>query len=143
MFAAERTVFTGSRETRARSTHILRRLGLVNARRNLASNLSYGQQKAVSIARMLAMDGGVWLLDEQAAGLAPREYDLFCEVVTEAKEEGLIILLIEHNLQLVKDLADEVVFLDRGREVVTGTVHNVFANDLVRSLYFGARDQEA
>ncbi|GII81044.1 ABC transporter ATP-binding protein [Sphaerisporangium rufum] len=140
MFAAERSVLTRSRESRARATEILDRLGLSAARRSLAADLGYGQQKAVSIARMLAMNGRAWLLDEQAAGLAPREYELFCEVVAEAKDRGLIILLIEHNLRLVKDLADVVVFLDRGRELVTGTAHEVFSNELVRSLYFGERD---
>lgn len=140
VFAAERTVLTRSRETRTRATQILSRLGLSTARRDLASNLSYGQQKAVSIARMLAMNGRAWLLDEQAAGLAPREYDLFCDVVAEAKRHGLIILLIEHNLRLVKDVADTVVFLDRGRELATGTPDEVFSNDVVRSLYFGERD---
>ncbi|NIH78493.1 ABC transporter ATP-binding protein [Amycolatopsis viridis] len=142
VFAAERTVFTRSHHTRVRATQILDRLGLSGARRDLAANLSYGQQKAVSIARMLAMNGRAWLLDEQAAGLAPREYDLFCEVVTEAKERGLIILLIEHNLQLVRDLADVVVFLDRGRELATGTADEVFSDEVVRALYFGKRDQE-
>lgn len=140
LFAAERSIITRPRETRARVAGILDRLNLSAARRDLAVNLSYGQQKAVSIARMLAMDGRVWLLDEQAAGLAPREYDLFCEVVDEARNRGLIILLIEHNLQLVRDLADKVVFLDRGRELATGTTEDVFANDVVRSLYFGQRD---
>jgi branched-chain amino acid transport system ATP-binding protein len=140
MFAAERSVLTRSRESRARATDVLSRLGLSAARRSLAGNLGYGQQKAVSIARMLAVNGRAWLLDEQAAGLAPREYELFCDVVTEAKNRGLIILLIEHNLQLVKDLADVVVFLDRGRELVTGSVDEVFSNETVRALYFGERD---
>ncbi|MFO7191510.1 MULTISPECIES: ATP-binding cassette domain-containing protein [Thermocrispum] len=140
LFAAERRVATRSRKVRGKVDRILARLGLSDVRRDLAVNLSYGQQKAVSIARMLAMEGRVWLLDEQAAGLAPREYDLFCEVVDEARRRGLVIVLIEHNLQLVRELADKVVFLDRGRALATGTVQEVFGNDVVRALYFGRRD---
>lgn len=81
---------------------------------NEAKDLSYGQQKLLNLACCMARNASIWLLDEPAAGVSPAYREKLSEVIQQQKSEGKSILLIEHNSDFIKAVADEIFFLNRG-----------------------------
>jgi ABC-type branched-subunit amino acid transport system ATPase component len=103
-----------------------------------AGALSYAEQKLLAIARLLAIGANTLLLDEPASGLDRRGVETLRGVVRRLADEGKTILLIEHNLDVVQDLCQKVLFLDRGKVLAEGSPHDVFAQSDLAELYFGA-----
>lgn len=108
-----------------------------------AENLSYGIQRKVEIARALATQPKLLLLDEPAAGLNQGERKELIQLIRRIHEEyNLTIFLIEHDIGLVSDISDEVVVLDYGKKIAQGDPEEVFKNQLVIEAYLGKDDDE-
>jgi len=109
-----------------------------------ADSLSFGQRKLVAIARAIATGPSILLLDEPAAGLDDREAAEFSDLVrTLAREWGIAILLVEHNVQVVMDLCDQITVLDGGQRLAEGTPEEIQANPAVLDAYLGSDHAEA
>ncbi len=115
-------------EAEARARDLLRKVGLEGHADHLPGQLSGGQQQRVAIARALAMNPEVLLLDEPTSALDPELRDEVREVLSQLADEGLTMLLVTHDLQLAKRIADRVVFLDDGLVVEQGTPEQLFGN---------------
>lgn len=116
---------------------ILKRLGLDQDSDRLVGSLPYGRQRLVEIARALASDPSVLLLDEPAAGLNSREADNLVETLKALKAAGLTLLLIEHNMGLVMKVSDQIAVLHYGRLIANGTPEAVKQNEAVLEAYLG------
>ncbi|SRR5579875_29081 len=115
----------------------LERVGLLARRDVRVADLSFAEQKFVSLARAIVRPANLLLLDEPAAGLDGRALERFHQIVRSLAAEGRSVLLIEHNLDTVRGISDSVAFLDQGRLIATGTPGEIFAMEELAALYFG------
>jgi ABC-type branched-subunit amino acid transport system ATPase component len=113
-------------------------VGLEKVASSPAGSLSYADQKLLAIARLLALGANTLLLDEPASGLDRRGVETLLDVIGRLRDEGRTILLIEHNLDVVRELCQKILFLDRGKILAEGTPREVFARSELAELYFGA-----
>lgn len=104
----------------------------------LAQNLSYGQQKLLEIARALASNPKLLLLDEPAAGVNPVMLKKISGLMLDLKKRGITILFIEHDMEFVMNLADKIVVLDYGEEIAVGKPAEIRKNKMVIDAYLGA-----
>ncbi|MGM9483225.1 branched-chain amino acid ABC transporter ATP-binding protein/permease [Roseateles sp. NT4] len=125
-------------QARAEALRQLRRIGLGDQAHELAGNLALGPQRLVEIARALASDPSLLLLDEPAAGLRHKEKQALAEVLKQLKAEGLSLLLVEHDMDFVMKLTDRIVVMEFGRYLMDGTPAEVQASPAVRAAYLGA-----
>jgi ABC-type branched-subunit amino acid transport system ATPase component len=102
-----------------------------------AVDLSYAETKFLSLARILATDARIWLLDEPASGLDPVSRARFVSVLKAAVAGGVTVCLIEHNLDIVTELANRIAFLDRGRKLAEGEPEAILRDPELISIYFG------
>ena len=100
-------------------------------------DLSYGDQKLVAIARLLATDCEVLLLDEPTSGVDPANVESVIQGVLKLRELGCTVCLIEHSVYFVQKLADRAVFLDQGVVLAEGSVESLMSNKELSDLYFG------
>jgi branched-chain amino acid transport system ATP-binding protein len=122
----------------ARSLAILERIGLADTVNTLARNLPYGDQRRLEIARALATDPFLLLLDEPAAGMNPRETDALEELILKIKdEENISILMIEHDMRMVMSISNRIVVLDYGKKIAEGTPAEIWENPVVIKAYLG------
>jgi branched-chain amino acid transport system permease protein len=124
-------------QARAEALRQLRRVGLEAQAHELAGNLALGPQRLVEIARALASDPSLLLLDEPAAGLRHKEKQALAEVLRQLKSEGLSLLLVEHDMDFVMKLTDRIVVMEFGRKLIEGTPAEVQASPEVRAAYLG------
>ncbi|MEW6335215.1 MAG: ABC transporter ATP-binding protein [Thermodesulfobacteriota bacterium] len=121
-----------------RSHEILVTFGLAGQADELAKNLSYGDQRRLEIARALATEPFLLLLDEPAAGMNPRETaELEALILQIRAEEKISILMIEHDMRIVMSLSDRIFVLDHGEMIAEGTAPEVRANPAVIRAYLG------
>ena len=126
------------RDTVARSYRLLEKLELAAHVNELAKNLPYGVQRRLEIARALATEPFLLLLDEPAAGLNPQETLELDELIQRLRdEEGVSVLLIEHDMRLVMSLSDRIFVLDYGRKIAQGTPLEIRDNPAVIKAYLG------
>jgi branched-chain amino acid transport system permease protein len=116
---------------------LLSRLGLSGLAGQAASKLSYGDQRRVEIARALAMEPRLLLLDEPAAGMNEPETAALGEFILDLKRHGLAILVVEHHMDLIMDICDEIVVLNFGRKIAEGPPREVSRDDAVLEAYLG------
>lgn len=112
-------------------------LGLADLAGNLPEEVPHGQQRLVEIARATVSLPSVLLLDEPAAGLTPQEMDELGLLLRRLAAENVAVVLVEHHVKLVHDVADRVVVLDQGIQLAAGTADEVFSDPAVRRVYLG------
>ncbi len=122
---------------RARARELLALVGLERKANEKAGSLSYGQQKLLDIARCLATEAKLLLLDEPVAGVNPRVREQIKKLLRRLRQAGKTILLIEHDMGFVMDLCDEVVVLDHGEEIAVGKPAAIKKNKRVIQAYLG------
>ena len=113
------------------------RIGMQDLMHELAGNLALGQQRLMEIARALAADPALLLLDEPAAGLRLLEKQGLADVLRLLRDEGMSILLVEHDMDLVMGLVDRIVVMEFGTLLLEGTPEEVQASPAVRAAYLG------
>ena len=112
-------------------------VGLEEFRDQLAGNLSYGDQRRVEIARALAMGPTLLLLDEPAAGMNPQETQQLIELIHAIREQGITILLIEHDMKMVMQISDWVTVIAQGEKISAGEPEAVQNDARVITAYLG------
>jgi branched-chain amino acid transport system permease protein len=115
----------------------LERIGMADRMHELAGNLALGPQRLMEIARALCADPMLLLLDEPAAGLRLKEKQALAAVLRQLRDEGMAILLVEHDMDLVMGLVDRVVVMEFGTKLIEGTPEEVQASPAVRAAYLG------
>ena len=116
---------------------ILQRVGLWEKRHQLAINLSYGQRKLLEIARVLAMGAKIIFFDEPFAGLFKEMSKQVVGIMAEMRQQGKTIILIEHNMELIRQLADYLYVLDEGKLLAQGDPIKVLSERKVVEAYLG------
>ena len=134
-------------KNRAYCLHLLKLLGLERLRNSPLRSLPYGLQKRADLARALALEPKLLLLDEPSAGMSVEETEDIASVILDTKEQlGVTHILVEHDMALVMGIADHVLVLDFGRVIAQGTPAQVQANPDVIKAYlgedFGSKQQE-
>jgi len=134
----------GSGDARAYAHDVLRRFDLYDKRQQLASALTLPDRKRLEVARALATDPKLLLLDEVMAGLRPTETDRMIAILRALNaERGLTILLIEHVMRAVMALASRILVLHHGAAIAEGAPSQVVRNETVIQSYLGAEDVDA
>jgi ABC-type branched-subunit amino acid transport system ATPase component len=134
-----RTAAVRAEDTRARerAMEVLEFFGLAGRRHQLAEDLAYPEQKLLSMARIFATDAPVMLLDEPAAGLDGESLRRIVPLVRRLVGHGKTVLLIEHNMELISELSDVVVFLHQGRVLAAGAPAAITRDPALTEIYFG------
>ncbi|HEY0257661.1 MAG TPA: ABC transporter ATP-binding protein [Candidatus Methylacidiphilales bacterium] len=122
---------------RADALEFLQFVGLAHHANTLSSNLAYGLQRRLEIARALATRPRLLLLDEPAAGMNPQETVEMVQLISRIRERGLAILLIEHHMKVVMTISDEILVLDHGIPIAHGTPEKVRNDPQVIKAYLG------
>lgn len=125
------------REARSRAQALLDFVGVGELANERARNLPYGRQRLLEIARALAQDPALILLDEPAAGLTSGEIAAVDAIITKIRDRGIAILLIEHHMDLVMAVSDEITVLDFGQKIAEGRPEEIQKNERVISAYLG------
>ncbi len=119
------------------SWRLLERVGLADFANDFAENLSYGAQRRLEIARALATEPRLLLLDEPAAGMNPQETEALNALIRDIAADGLAILLIEHDMKLVMSLSQRIFVVDYGSKIAEGTPDEIRNNPAVIKAYLG------
>ena len=127
---------------REKARNLLEIVGLADVGDELATSLPYGKQRRLEIARALATDPTLLLLDEPAAGMNPQETDELGEFIVDIKNKfNLTVFMIEHHMNLVMDISDRIYVLDFGKQIAEGTPDEIQKNPVVIAAYLGVDEE--
>lgn len=129
-------------QTRSRAHELLDYVGLPGTAELLARNLPYGDQRRLEIARALATDPQVLLLDEPTAGMNPKETEEAMNLIFKIRDSGLAVVVIEHDMRFIFNLCDRVLCLVRGAVLIEGTPGEVQSDPRVIEAYIGGDDDD-
>ena len=124
-------------DNKKKAEELLKFVGLAEKRDALAENLSHGQRKLLELARILALEPKIFLLDEPIAGLFPETKRTMFSLIKKFKASGKTISFIEHDLHSVMDIADKIIVLDHGMKIAEGTPEEIKQNKEVLKAYIG------
>ncbi len=138
---ATRGVVSGldEREAVKRAEEILEFVGLLHRKDVLAEALPHGERKRLEIARALATEPKMLMLDEPAGGLTPTEMDEVMDVVRKVRESGITVTIIEHNMRVIMNICERIMVLNFGRKIAEGTPEEISRNEEVIKAYLGER----
>ena len=125
------------KESKAKALAILKDFGLLNTAYEIASSLPFGRQRLVEIARSLATEPLLLLLDEPAAGLNIYETKELSDLILRIRDQGVTCLVVEHDMSLVMNVSDEVVVLDQGTKIAEGPPRTIQRDPEVIRIYLG------
>ncbi|HZK01856.1 MAG TPA: ABC transporter ATP-binding protein [Anaerovoracaceae bacterium] len=144
LFAATCMInYREEREMRKRSMELLEIVGLAEFKDEISGSLPYGQQRRLEIARALATEPSLLLLDEPAAGMNPQETNDLTSFIYELRDDfNLTIFMIEHHMNLVMEISDRIYVLDFGKLIATGNPAEIQSNQRVIDAYLGVAEDE-
>lgn len=128
------------KKIRDRSMELLELLEIADLADTDATSMAFGQQRAVELARALASEPEILLLDEPAAGLNIYETAELARLITKIRDRGITILLVEHDMSLVMDISDEIVVLSFGEKIAEDVPHAIQTNKEVINIYLGEEE---
>ncbi len=138
---ATKGIVTGISEEEAirRAEEILDFVGLLHRKDLLAEALPHGERKRLEIARAIATEPKLLMLDEPAGGLTPTEMDEVMDVVRRVRESGITVIVIEHNMRVIMNICERIMVLNFGRKIAEGTPEEISTNEEVIKAYLGER----
>ena len=129
---------------REKSLDLLEKVGLADLKNEKASSLPYGKQRRLEIARALATNPEILLLDEPAAGMNPKETDDLTLFIKQIRDEfKLTVFMIEHHMQVVMGISDRIYVFDHGVTIAEGTPYEIQNNAKVIEAYLGVSEDDA
>ena len=126
-----------------RAIEILDSIGLKDKIDSYASNLPYGDQRKLEIARAIATNAQILLLDEPAAGMNPQESEDLLKFIKELRDKGYTIILIEHDMSVVMNISDRIYVIDYGKKIAEGLPREIASNKRVIEAYLGRSEDSA
>ncbi|MFJ8262403.1 ABC transporter ATP-binding protein [Rummeliibacillus sp. NPDC094406] len=129
-------------ELKQKAEGLLELVGLKEFKDVLAENLAYGQQRRLEIARALASDPKLLLLDEPAAGMNEKETDSLFDLIKKVQARGITVLIIEHDMPLIMKICDRITVLNFGKKLAEGTPIEIQNNDAVIEAYLGKEEED-
>jgi branched-chain amino acid transport system ATP-binding protein len=132
---------TEEEEFNGRALELLKFVGIEHHSENLASNLPYGEQRKLEIARALATNPDILLLDEPAAGMNPAETQELLKLIEKIRDSGITVVLIEHDMKIVMSISHRIVVLDYGVKIAEGLPEEIKNNKRVIEAYLGESNE--